>query len=470
MEKNPYSLAKVGLENNSILRPQRDCGFYAKYVFLFLSLIQFLIILGLVLFMVYANNHAAAETHLKGMTIWVEECRVKTGLLSKEKDNLTHLLNASRAESRQIQGQLNRLNFTSKLCTAEKLKLQGQLRQTETVYQNFRECSMLVNIFNATYPDKVNALQAQLKAEALKADLEQKKLAQENERLKEEIKKVEQKETACRREVLQVRTQVQKVGELEAKVMGEMQAVRQNLKSALETALPGQPIWMCNTEEVRTLQTTCLNLSKQLDGYMAGLGQRLEDRINAVGKENALLQKEKSACSQDLLERDHKLTAQEQRSGQEKQALQAACNTQTSKMYAEQHKLISEKETLRLELERTKQKCWSVPPPNPAIRPLGVPGASGGTNPIASSPGNFNPNTFNANWMRTVQLAPSNAFSDPGNLGVQRNSAPLGNTGSHRTNLGHTGFTRLEEGKKAVVANGTSPHQPLLRTVGHSSG
>lgn len=123
MEKNPYLMAKLGLENKEKLQPQRDCSFYAKYIFLFLSLIQFLIILGLVLFMVYGNNHAAMERHLEGMSIWVQECRVQTAALTKEKGNLTSLLNASRSESRQITGQLNRLNLTFKACNTDKVRV-----------------------------------------------------------------------------------------------------------------------------------------------------------------------------------------------------------------------------------------------------------------------------------------------------------------------------------------------------------
>lgn len=64
MEKSSYAMAKFGLEAKEAM-PKRDCGFYVKYIFLFTSLIQFLIILGLVLFMVYGNAQAGTDTHLR---------------------------------------------------------------------------------------------------------------------------------------------------------------------------------------------------------------------------------------------------------------------------------------------------------------------------------------------------------------------------------------------------------------------
>lgn len=64
MEKSSFAMAKFGLEAKEAM-PKRDCGFYVKYIFLFTSLIQFLIILGLVLFMVYGNAQAGTDTHLK---------------------------------------------------------------------------------------------------------------------------------------------------------------------------------------------------------------------------------------------------------------------------------------------------------------------------------------------------------------------------------------------------------------------
>ncbi|XP_048354823.1 plasmalemma vesicle-associated protein isoform X2 [Sphaerodactylus townsendi] len=453
MEKNPYTLAKLGLDNNAMLRPQRDCGFYAKYIFLFLSLIQFLIILGLVLFMVYGNNCSTTEDHVRWTSAWLQECRVQTGALAKEKANITKMLNASRAESRQLAGQLTRLNGTLRACNSQKLVLQEQVQRAALTIQSLQECYRTVSYLNATYPGKVSTLEAQLTVQTLHSELEKENLTKENQRLQALLKRAEKEEADCQLELLQIRTQVQKTGELEAQVMSEIQAASQNLKSTVERVLPSQYIWSCSTEEIQTLQTKCNSLSKYLEGTVTTLLQKLEGKVNDVAKENGGLQKEKAACSQDRQALSSKLTAQEQQATQDRDALQLACSKEKAVILVDQQKTLNEREALRRELDGIKQKCW-VPPQG-----MGVPGASGGANPFPGIPGNFNPmgasSSFNQPWPRTGGLnAPPSAF---GNLGPQgnppapRNFAPLGNISPHRTS-GHTGHAKPEEGKKPARA------------------
>ncbi|XP_072011805.1 plasmalemma vesicle-associated protein [Engystomops pustulosus] len=61
-----YAMAKFGIESKNMLKSKhRGCWYYTKYFFFFLSIIQFLIILGLVLFMLYGNAHVTTEERLK---------------------------------------------------------------------------------------------------------------------------------------------------------------------------------------------------------------------------------------------------------------------------------------------------------------------------------------------------------------------------------------------------------------------
>ncbi|KAM5192603.1 plasmalemma vesicle-associated protein [Mantella aurantiaca] len=63
-----YAMAKFGLESKDILKSkQKGCWHYMKYFFIFSSIIQFLIILGLVLFMLYGNAHGGTELRLKSV-------------------------------------------------------------------------------------------------------------------------------------------------------------------------------------------------------------------------------------------------------------------------------------------------------------------------------------------------------------------------------------------------------------------
>ncbi|NXX62930.1 PLVAP protein, partial [Scopus umbretta] len=102
MEKSSYAMAKFGLEAKERM-PKRDCGFYVKYIFLFTSLIQFLIILGLVLFMVYGNAQAGTDTHLRLLEEQLQDRYNKIITLSGRNINLTHTLNATLKEKQGLQ-------------------------------------------------------------------------------------------------------------------------------------------------------------------------------------------------------------------------------------------------------------------------------------------------------------------------------------------------------------------------------
>ncbi|NXN59392.1 PLVAP protein, partial [Rynchops niger] len=102
MEKSSFTMAKFGLEAKEAM-PKRDCGFYMKYIFLFTSLIQFLIILGLVLFMVYGNAQAGTDTHLRLLEEQLQDRYNKIITLSGRNLNLTRTLNATLKEKQGLQ-------------------------------------------------------------------------------------------------------------------------------------------------------------------------------------------------------------------------------------------------------------------------------------------------------------------------------------------------------------------------------
>lgn len=102
MEKSSYARAKFSLEPKEPM-PKRDCGFYIKYIFLFTSLIQFLIILGLVLFMVYGNAQGGTDTHLRVLEEQLQDRFNKITILASRNMNLTRTLNATLKEKQGLQ-------------------------------------------------------------------------------------------------------------------------------------------------------------------------------------------------------------------------------------------------------------------------------------------------------------------------------------------------------------------------------
>ncbi|NXK85579.1 PLVAP protein, partial [Formicarius rufipectus] len=173
MEKSSFAMAKFGLEAKEAM-PKRDCGFYVKYIFLFTSLIQFLIILGLVLFMVYGNAQAGTDTHLRLLEEQLQDRYNKIITLGTRNMNLTRALNATLKDKDKLQGAVQKLqrdldkcNSTQTpnnlpqvrscppwggehtwggahtlyptLCTANKLQLQRQLDQTTLSKKDLEE-------------------------------------------------------------------------------------------------------------------------------------------------------------------------------------------------------------------------------------------------------------------------------------------------------------------------------------------
>lgn len=63
MDHNSCSMKKLGYNAKDYKRPK--CSFYVRYCLLCTSIIQLLIILGLVLFMVYGNKHSSQQSHFK---------------------------------------------------------------------------------------------------------------------------------------------------------------------------------------------------------------------------------------------------------------------------------------------------------------------------------------------------------------------------------------------------------------------
>ncbi|PKU27018.1 plasmalemma vesicle-associated protein [Limosa lapponica baueri] len=129
MEKSSFAMAKFGLEAKEAM-PKRDCGFYVKYIFLFTSLIQFLIILGLVLFMVYGNAQAGTDTHLRLLEAQVQGLYNKTLILSGRNMNLTRTLNATLKEkqglqvlSQKVQRDLEKCNSTQAANPISKVRI-----------------------------------------------------------------------------------------------------------------------------------------------------------------------------------------------------------------------------------------------------------------------------------------------------------------------------------------------------------
>ncbi|XP_042298015.1 plasmalemma vesicle-associated protein [Sceloporus undulatus] len=458
--KNPYAMAKLSLEAKENLRPKRDCGFYVKYFFLFLSLIQFLIILGLVLFMVYGSPQMGNEKHLQGLTSLLQKAEGKAETLGKEAGELKRKLNASQAESGMFRKQAAMINVTLKSCMIEKAMLSEGQKNFMMYYHNSQECCYNLQMLNMTCPVKVTSLEEQLKALHLQSQLDRSKHAQEIQALQEKAKQVEKEKTDCQLEKLQVQTREQKYRALETKVMVELEPARQKLATEVDRVLAPKQLAGCYHSEVTNMKDVCLSLATNLQNELSTFARQLDQKVNEVAQENGRLQGQKESCAHELQERERQLGTQRQQAETEKQVLREMQATERKKMEAEQQKLAREKEDLKGQLEQSKQACLRTRNTmgNIPVRFPGFP-SSGSTNPFASFPGG-SPNTG--------VLSPGGAPAVPNTYGQPppwpRPGQP--SSGSQGT-LSHADRTRQQEQRKNPLEVAKMPNQP---PVGQPSG
>ncbi|XP_066061545.1 plasmalemma vesicle-associated protein [Chamaea fasciata] len=162
MEKSSFAMAKFGLEHKEAM-PKRDCGFYLKYIFLFTSLIQFLIILGLVLFMVYGNAQAGTDTHLRLLEEKVQSHYRRIVALGAANANLSRALNATLKDKDKLQGLALKVQRELDKCNSSQAG-GGVPQLQDLVYQQVRleRCRMTVTLINTTCNAEKLQLQRQL--------------------------------------------------------------------------------------------------------------------------------------------------------------------------------------------------------------------------------------------------------------------------------------------------------------------
>ncbi|XP_075579943.1 plasmalemma vesicle-associated protein-like [Pelecanus crispus] len=206
MEKSSYAMAKFGLEAKEAM-PKRDCGFYVKYIFLFTSLIQFLIILGLVLFMVYGNAQAGTDTHLRLLEEQLQDRYSKIITLSGRNINLTRTLNATLKEkqglqvlAQKVQRDLDKCNSTQTLNPLP--KLQEMMRIIFYQKTKLDECHMTISLINAS----CSADKALLRSQLDQTTLAKKELEENCRKAGATLTKATQEQEGCQRELLTTRT------------------------------------------------------------------------------------------------------------------------------------------------------------------------------------------------------------------------------------------------------------------------
>lgn len=113
MDKN-YAMAKFSMESKDILKSkQKGCWHYMKYFFFFSSIIQFLIILGLVLFMLYGDAHGTTERRLKSLESRYKNLTIDHALLMSNYTSLRANFDISQKAVKNCSDNYLRLRLTA---------------------------------------------------------------------------------------------------------------------------------------------------------------------------------------------------------------------------------------------------------------------------------------------------------------------------------------------------------------------
>ncbi|XP_068030036.1 LOW QUALITY PROTEIN: plasmalemma vesicle-associated protein [Anomalospiza imberbis] len=328
MEKSSFAMAKFGLEPKQAM-PKRDCGFYLKYIFLFTSLIQFLIILGLVLFMVYGNAQAGTDTHLRLLEERVQSHYRRIVALDATNANLSRVLNATLKDKDKLQGMALKVQRELEKCNSSQASSSiPQLQELLFRQVRLTECQVITTLINTT----CNAEKLQLQWQLDQASSSKKILEDSGQQSQAQLAKATQERDRCQEELQSARTQgdlsrmeleVQKhrcsslqsdiseklprISELVKQLRcGEAEAELRQMRDRVEGLLRRQQerdsqfIWRSSCElSVQQCRLNCSRDAQELRRSMQGLQRREKDSE----EERKRLQAEKEKVVKEMEEK-----------------------------------------------------------------------------------------------------------------------------------------------------------------------
>ncbi|XP_031459985.1 plasmalemma vesicle-associated protein isoform X2 [Phasianus colchicus] len=329
MEKSGYGMAKFGLESKQVM-PKRDCAFYMRYVFLFTSLIQFLIILGLVLFMVYGNAHAGTDKHVRLLDGQLQEHYHKIITLSGRNANLTRTLNATLKANQGLQGQLQKVQGQLEKCNSSQAP-NGTPRREDInriiFLQNtyLEKCYMAINVINSSCTAEKAQLQQQLETVTQK----RKELGQSCTTAETALGKAKQEQERCQQELKATGALCSTTKAKLEQLTGECDTLRSNVLYYLRTLSVNNKNFGCS----------------QVEDQLRLLMHRIEELFSRQQKHESDYVG-KSVCDLTLQQCHLNCSHEKQELGRRLQEVRQ----QLQGSQEEQKKLLAEKERLSKEL------------------------------------------------------------------------------------------------------------------------
>ncbi|XP_059774118.1 plasmalemma vesicle-associated protein [Balaenoptera ricei] len=354
----------------------RGCWYYLRYFFLFVSLIQFLIILGLVLFMVYGNAHVSTESNLQATERRADGLYGQVVGLTASQANLSKELNlTSRAKDAIMQMLLNarrdldRINASFRQCQADRVIYMNNQRYMAAIILSEKQCQEHLKETNKscdalvlTLNQKAKTLEVELAKEKVVCTKDKDGLGLGKRVMEEQLAECSKAREQQRQERQLAEDRLQKVQDLCLpldKDKFEMELRNLWRDSIIPRSLDslGYNMFHPIGSELTSIRRICDHMPTLMSSKVEELARSLRAGIERVTRENSDLQRQKLEAEQGLR------ASQEAKEKVEKEAqarevkLQAECARQTQLALEEKAVLRKERDNLAKELEEKKREA-----------------------------------------------------------------------------------------------------------------
>ncbi|XP_019271816.1 plasmalemma vesicle-associated protein [Panthera pardus] len=353
----------------------RGCWYYLRYFFLFVSLIQFLIILGLVLFMVYGNVHVSTESNLQaterraeglysqlvGLTASQANLSKELNLTSRTRDTVMQLLGSARRD-------LDRINASFRQCQADRVISMNNERYMAAIILSEKECQEQLKEANKSSDALLLALNQKAKMLEVELAKEKQVCAKDKEGLALNKRLVEDQLAECgkareqqRQERQLAEDRLQKVQTLclpldKDKFETELRNLWRDsiIPRTLDTM--GYNLYHPLGSELTSIRRTCDHMPALMSTKVDELARSLRAGIERVARESSDVQRQKLEVERSLQATQAAKEKAEKEAQAREAKLQAECARQTQLALEEKAALRKERDSLAKELEEKKRE------------------------------------------------------------------------------------------------------------------
>ncbi|XP_078054673.1 plasmalemma vesicle associated protein b [Mustelus asterias] len=346
MDHNSYPMKKLGYDSRDYERAKSNsCGTYVKYFLLCTSIIQLLIIMGLVLFMTYGNNQSRQQTHLESTQNQSVEFIGEINKLRAIRYSQGNELMNCGYKSGNLTAQLIKINKVLNTCISQKNAL------------NSTRFHGIINPYSSG-PNVKSQWEFMKSCESLQANysIVQRKLAIANgEKELQEARHI-LVEMKLNSQLAELRGNCSSMGKAFQKMMAEIKTNYEVRFRPLAEQI-GRHYDQSLSQKLEKIRANCIPLSSNFQSELQEKIDRFDAIVKGVWQNNndqsskiSTLEKMNEKCKRDAEAEKYQFKTKESEMQDEK-----------AKYLAEKVQLLVERNTLRGQLEKLKPEFINAP-------------------------------------------------------------------------------------------------------------